>query len=109
MERVCAEGKGKGRMRCGKKDEKEGEEEEKEKEKKKENGEGDTRKASPPSDAFPSAKLGNNITPIKEKLGKNTTPTRRGPIKPNRNLQMNPPQRRSSFEIPSRANLIYTP
>ena len=28
-----------------------------------------------PQDAFPSQELGNNITPIKGKLGKNTTPT----------------------------------
>ena len=62
-----------------------------------------------PSNAFPSTKLGNNITPINGRLGKNTIPTSRDPIKLNRNLQMNPPQRRSSFEIPSRTNLIYTP
>ena len=32
-----------------------------------------------PLNAFPSTGLGNNITPIKGELGKNTTPTGRGP------------------------------
>ena len=41
---------------------------------------------SPLSDTFPSAKLGNNMTPIKGRLGKNTTPTSRDPIKLNQNL-----------------------
>ena len=53
------------------------------------NREGDTRSVPPPPDAFPSGKLGNNMTPIKGRLGKNTTPTSRDPIKPNQNLQMN--------------------
>ena len=57
------------------------------------NREGGTRSVPPPPDAFPSAKLGNNMTPIKGRLGKNTTPTSRDPIKLNQNLQMNPPQR----------------
>ena len=35
-----------------------------------------------PQDAFPSQGLGNNITPIKGRLGKNTTPTRRNSEKP---------------------------
>ena len=68
------------------------------------NREGDTRSVPPPPDTFPSAKLGNNMTPIKGRLGKS-----RDPIKLNQNLQMNPLQRRLSFEIPFRANLIYTP
>ena len=72
------------------------------------NRESDTRSVPPPPDAFPSEKLGNNITPIKGRLGKNTTPTSRDLIKLNQNLQMNPLQIQSSFEIPSRANLIYT-
>ena len=53
----------------------------KEKEKKKrgrerriENRESGTRSVPPPPDAFPSAKLGNNMTPIKGRLGKNMTP-----------------------------------
>ena len=33
--------------------------------------------ALPSPDAFPSAKLGNNMTPIKGRIGKNTTPTSR--------------------------------
>ena len=32
-----------------------------------------------PQDAFPSQELGNNMTPIKGRLGKNTTPTQRDP------------------------------
>ena len=71
------------------------------------NREGGKRSVPPPPDEFPSAKLGNNMTPIKGRLGKNTTPTSRDPIK--LNLQMNPPQRRSSFKIPFRANLSYIP
>ena len=85
------------------------EEERKGRERRIKNREGGTRSVPPPPDTFPSAKLGNNMTPIKGRLGKNTTPTSRDPIKLNQNLQMNPPQRRSRFEIPFRANLIYTP
>ena len=55
------------------------------------NREGGTRSVPPPSDAFPSSKLGNNMSPIKGRLGKNTTPTSRDPMKLNQNLQMNPP------------------
>ena len=73
------------------------ENEKKEKEKKKrgretriENRESDTRSVPPPPDAFPSAKLGNNMTPIKGRLGKNTTPTSRSPTKLNQNLQVDP-------------------
>ena len=55
------------------------------------NREGSTRSVPPLSDAFPSAKLGNNMTPIKGILGKNTIPISRDPIKLNQNLQMNPP------------------
>ena len=40
--------------------------------------------------AFPSRKLGNNITPIKGRLGKNTTPTGRDPEKLIQKLQGNP-------------------
>ena len=35
----------------------------------------------------PSKKLGNNITPIKRRLGKNTTPTSHNPRKLNQNHQ----------------------
>ena len=85
-------------MRCGRKDEREEERmKKKEKEKKKrgretriENRESDTRSVLPPPDSFPSAKLGNNMTPIKGRLGKNTTPTSRSPTKLNQNLQVDP-------------------
>ena len=69
---------------------------EKEKEKKKErgrrteNGEGDTRNAPPSPGTFPSTKVGNNMTPIKGRLGKNTTPTSRSPTELNQNLQEDP-------------------
>ena len=36
---------------------------------------------------FPSTKLGNNMTPIKGRLGKNTTPISNNPVKLNQNLQ----------------------
>ena len=49
-------------------------EEMRERERRMKNREGDTRSVPPPPDTFPSVKLGNNMTPIKEKLGKNTTP-----------------------------------
>ena len=45
-------------------------EEEEDKEK---NKECDAKDAPPPPNAFPSQKLGNNMTPIKGRLGKNTT------------------------------------
>ena len=50
-----------------------------------ENRESGTRNVSLSPEAFPSTKLGNNITPIKGRLGKNTTPTSRGPTKLNQN------------------------
>ena len=104
-------------MRCGRKEEREEERmKEKEKEKKKrrrerriENIESGTRSVPPSPDTFPSTKLGNNITPIKGRLGKNTTPTSRDPTELNQNPQANPPQRRSSLKASSRADLIYTP
>ena len=83
------------------------------KEKKKEkkgDRESGTRSAPPSPDAFPSTRLGNNITPIKgRQVGKNTTPTSRNPTKMNQNLQANPPPRRSSLEASSHADLSYTP
>ena len=104
-------------MRCGRKEERKEERmKEKKKEKKKrgrerriENRESSTRSVPPSPDTFPSTKLGNNITPIKGRLGKNTTPTSKDPTKLNQNPQANPPQRRSSLEASSRADLIYTP
>ena len=53
-------------------------EEEEDKEKNRECGAKD---ALPPPNAFPSQKLGNNMTPIKGRLGKNTTPTHGDPEK----------------------------
>ena len=69
----------------------------KEREKKKmdENG---ARGALPSPDAFPSAKLGNNMTPIKGRLGKNTTPTSRSPTELNQNLQKNFQRRQPDFD-----------
>ena len=46
-----------------------------EEENKEKNRECDAKDAPPPPNAFPSQKLGNNMTPIKGRLGKNTTPT----------------------------------
>ena len=51
------------------------EEERREGGREKEKGESGARGALPSADAIPSMKLGNNITPIKGRLGKNTTPT----------------------------------
>ena len=66
--------------------EKEGEgEERRERERRGENGESGAKSTPLSPDAFPNTKLGNNITPIKVKLGKNTTPTGRGPSEPNQN------------------------
>ena len=79
----------------GKENEREGEgegEERRGRERRTENRESGTRDAPPSPDAFPSARLGNNITPINgRQLGKNTTPTSRDPTKLNQNLQANPP------------------
>ena len=75
------EEKKKGRKRVSKG---EGEREERrERERRIENRESGTRNAPPSPDAFPSMKLGNNMTLIKGRLGKNTTPTSRGPTKLN--------------------------
>ena len=54
------------------------------------NRESSTRDAPPSPGAFPSRKLGNNMTPMKGRLGKNTTPTGRDPEKLIQNLQKNP-------------------
>ena len=52
--------------------------------------ESSARDAPPSPGAFPSRKLGNNMTPIKGRLGKNTTPTGRDPEKLIQKLQRNP-------------------
>ena len=116
MERVCAKGKEKGRMRCGRKEERKGEnegegkgEERRGRERRRENKEGGTRNIPPTPDAFPSTKIGNNITPIKGRLGKNTTPISRGPTKLNQNSQADPRRRRPSLDASFRAGFSYTP
>ena len=63
---------------------------ERERERENEKGESGARGALPSADAFPSTKLGNNITPMKGRLGKNTTPTSRSPTELNQNFQNNP-------------------
>ena len=95
----------KGRMRFGKRrkkgreNEREGERDERRgRERRTENRESGIRNVPPPPNTFPSTKLGNNMTPIKGRLGKNTTPTSRDPTELNQNPQANPPQRRSSLE-----------
>ena len=89
--------------------EKENEKEKRGRERRIENRESGTRSVPPSPNAFPSAKLGNNMTPMKGRLGKNTTPTSRGPTKLNHNLQADPRQRRSSFDVSFRADFSYTP
>ena len=94
MKNVCSKGKRKGRMRGGRKDEEEGEGEGKEEEKEKQKMEKAIHERHRPlQKIFPSTKLGNNMTPIKARLGKNTTPTRKNPVKLNQNLQTNSQQR----------------
>ena len=61
----------------------------------KKNRESSARDAPPSPDAFPSTKLGNNMTPIKGRLGKNTTPTYKRTVA--LNLQKDPQQRRQGF------------
>ena len=80
--------RGRKEKRRGKKGRKE--EERRERGREKEKGENGTRGALPSTDAFPSTKLGNNITPMKGRLGKNTTPTSRSPMELNQNFQNNP-------------------
>ena len=98
----------KGRRRKEKREEerKKGREEEERRERgrEKEKGESGARGALPSADAFPSTKLGNNITPIKGRLGKNTTPISRSPTELNQNLQNNPQQRQPDFDASSRTN-----
>ena len=73
------------------------EEERRERGREKEKRERGARGALPSADTFPSMKLGNNITPIKGRLGKNTTPTRRRTAALTPNLQKDPQQRRQDF------------
>ena len=80
-----------------------------EREREKENGENGARGVLPSPDAFPSAKLGNNMTPIKGRLGKNTTPTSISLEELSQNLQKNFQRRRPDFDASSRTNLSYAP
>ena len=77
----------------GKKKEKEKKEK---RERRGENGDSGTKNAPLSPDAFPSTKLGNNITPIKGRLGKNITPTSRGHSK----LSQNPSTDCNTRKIP---------
>ena len=81
-------------------------EEEKEEQK---NRESSTKNVPPSPETFPSTKLGNNMTPIKGRLGKNTTPTSRSPTKLNQNLQVDPRRRQSNIDASSRADFSYAP
>ena len=83
------------------------EEERRERWREKEKGETGARGVLPSADAFPSTKLGNNITPMKGRLGKNTTPTSGSPTELNQNLQNNPQQRRPDFDASSCTNFSY--
>ena len=77
-------------------------EEEEDKEK---NRECDAKDAPPPSKAFPSQKLGNNMTPIKGRLGKNTTSTHGDPEKLIQRRQRNPSEdSRTSSIYPTRTS-----
>ena len=69
-----------------------------ERERETENGENGARGALPSPDAFPSAKLGNNMTPIKGRLWKNTTPTCRRTAAQTLNLQKDPQQRQPDVD-----------
>ena len=90
--------------------EKKGEgEERRERERRGENGESSTKSTSLSPDAFPSTKLGNNITPIKGRLGKNTTPTGRGASEPSRNPWVDPLRRRLSLDASSSRNSSCAP
>ena len=106
---LCERKEEKGRKE-GRENEGEGEREERRgRERRIENRESGIRNVPPSPDTFPSTKLGNNMTPIKGRLGKNITPTSKGPTKLNQNLQADPWRRRSSFDASSRANLNYAP
>ena len=91
-----AKGKEKRRMRSGR-------------ERRGENRESDTRNVPPSPDTSPSTKLGDNTTPIKGRLGKNTTPTGRGPTNLNQNPQADPLRRRPSFDASFRTDSSCTP
>ena len=98
------------RRREGRENEEEGERDERRgRERRIENRESGTRNVLPSPDTFLSTKLGNNMTPIKGRLGKNTTPTSKGSTKLNQNLQVDPWRRRSSCDASFHADLSYAP
>ena len=98
------------RRREGRENEGEGERGERRgRERKIDNRESATRNVPPSPNTFPSTKLGNNMTPMKGRLGKNTTPTSRGSTKLNQNLQADPRRRRSSCDASFHADLSYAP
>ena len=83
---LCERKEEKGRKE-GRENEGEGEiEERRGRERRIENRESGISNVPPSPDTSPSTKLGNNMTPIKGRLGKKTTPTSRGPTKLNQNL-----------------------
>ena len=73
--------------------EKKGGEEKKRRNKKNKNRESSARDAPFSPGALPSTELGNNITPIKGRLGKNTTPTCKKTAALTPNLQKDPQQK----------------
>ena len=92
------------RKRGRESEKKEGEGEEIREIERRENGESGTKNAPLSPDAFPSTKLGNNITPIKGRLGKKITPTGRGPSEPSQNPLVDLLRRRPSLDASSCAN-----
>ena len=106
---LCERKEEKGRKE-GRENKGEGEREERRgRERRIENRESGTRNVPPSPDTFPSTKIGNNMTLIKGRLGKNTTPTSRSQTKLNQNLQVDLQRRRSSFDASSRADLSHAP
>ena len=79
------EGKGKGEREEDRMKKKEKEKKEKKEKEKEKNGKNSTKNAPLSPNAFPSTKLGNNITLIEGRLGKNTTPTSSNPSEPSQN------------------------
>ena len=70
---------------------------EKRRKKKNKNRESSARDAPFSPGAFPSTELGNNMTPIEGRLGKNTTPSRKRTEVLTPNLQKDTQQRRQGF------------
>ena len=98
--------KEKGEKRRGEGEKKRGEEEKRRKKKNK-NRESSARDAPLSPDAFLSTKLGNNMTPIEGRLGKNTTPTCKKKAASTSNLQEDPQQRQPDFDDSSYPDFGY--